>query len=148
MRRFLRLFGLIVGSAILCAADPFVGYWKLNSEKSVFLSGLKAVTGGITYEMSGQEYVFHEAVVFADDKVARRWGPVQFGRTKRLNDRAVAFASKVDANTYEVIYADTQTGQAFCIFRYSVFPQIKTLIVTVFKSGDETPVETRVYERQ
>jgi hypothetical protein len=112
------------------------------------LNGLKAVSGGITYEMSGQGYVFHEAVVFADDRVARRWGPVQFGETKHLNDRVVTFASKVDANTYEVIYADTQTGRSFCIFRYSVFPQIKTLIVTVSKSGDETPVETLVYERQ
>ena len=62
---------LFIISASLWGADPFVGTWKLNIEKSNFGSGPKAMSGSTTYEANGDGYMYTSETVFGENQVAR-----------------------------------------------------------------------------
>jgi hypothetical protein len=134
-------------SAALWAADPFLGYWRLDPQKSALGSNLKALTGGITFEATSRGYLFHEAIVFGEDKVSRRWGTMQFGTAPRRIGGAMTYISQVDATSFEVVYSNGGTGKRFCTFRYTVYPQIETLILAVI-AEDEIPVYTLVFTKR
>ena len=137
---------LIMTPAVLSAADQFVGYWKLDPERSIFMGGGTALSGGVMYMATDDGYMFRQATVFGADKVSTRSGRVQFGETAKLNRRASRLTRGIDDNSYEVVYIDNLIKAPVCVFRYTVYPQIKTLIIVVLK-GDET-VETLVYNKQ
>jgi len=147
MRMLCRLTSWLVISMAAWAADPFVGHWKLDAQKSVFMDGSKAIDGGITYEPTRLGYTFHEVTIFDGNQVAQRRGPVQFGAEKRLADRVVASTSKIDDRTYEVVYANTLSGRLICVFRYVVYPQIRTLIAVAYRGDNEKPIQTLVYDK-
>ena len=138
-------------SASLWAADPFVGTWKLNVEKSDFGSGPKAKSGSTTYEAKGDGYMYNSETVFGEDQVARLQGPILFDGTVTeggLHGRAVTYVSKkIDANTYEVILTDKETGKISHTFRYSVSSEGNTLTFTWLNSGDEKPQVKFVYDK-
>ena len=128
-----------------------MGTWKLNVEKSDFGSGPKAKSGNTTYEAKGDGYMYTSETVFGEDTVARLGGPVLFDGTVTeggLNGRAVTYISKkIDANNYEVILTDKETGKVSHTFRYSVTSEGKILTFTWFSSGDEKPVLKFIYDK-
>jgi hypothetical protein len=152
MRSFRAVSTFFLLSAALWAADPFVGNWKLNVEKSDFGNMPKAQEGRTTYRANGGGYMFSSETVFSEDNVTRLGAPVQFDGTSNeggINGRAVTFVSKkIDANNYEVIFTDRETRNISHTFRYTVSPQQNTLTFTWFRIGDVKPALMLVYDRQ
>jgi hypothetical protein len=142
----LTVFALL---STLTAADPFVGRWKLNVEKSDLDGVANVKSGSTSYEPIEAGYLYRSEIVFGDNRVARLQGPVQFDGTideARLDGRAVKFVyRRVDANSYQLVITDEQTGITTNIFRYMV--QGDTLKFS-WLSGDERPMLTLVYDRQ
>jgi hypothetical protein len=151
MRLLKSLPALFLISASLWAADPFVGTWKLNVDKSDFGDGPKAKSGSTTYEVKGEGYIYTSETVFGENQVARLQGPVLFDGTVTdggINGRAVTYVSKkIDDNSYEVILTDKETGKISHTFRYSVSPEGKTLTFTWLNSGDEKPQLKFIYDK-
>jgi hypothetical protein len=58
-------------SAVPLAADPFVGTWKLNVEKSNLGATSNVKSGSTSYELVGDGYVYDVEIVFENAKVAR-----------------------------------------------------------------------------
>src|SRR5215831_7789106 len=81
MRLFRNVSALLVASAALWAADPFVGRWKLNVEKSDFGNTPKAKSGSTTYEANGAGYIYTAETIFEENEVARLQSPVDFNGT-------------------------------------------------------------------
>src|SRR5215470_4460240 len=67
---------LFLISASLSAADPFVGTWKLNVEKSDFRVTATVSGGSATYHATGNGYVY---------------GPTSCSRMERLHTYMVQF---------------------------------------------------------
>ena len=141
---------LLVVSAGLWAADPFVGHWKLNVEKSDFGNTPKAKSGSTTYEGNGAGYRYTAETIFGEDEVARLQSPVEFNGTiheGHLDERMVTFLSKkINDNSYEVVFSDRQTGKVVQTFRYTVIGNELTL--NWFKGGDQRPAITLMYDKQ
>jgi serine/threonine protein kinase len=95
--------------------------------------------------------MYNSETVFGEDQVARLQGPILFDGTVTeggLHGRAVTYVSKkIDANTYEVILTDKETGKISHTFRYSVSSEGKTLTFTWLNSGDEKPQVKFVYDK-
>jgi hypothetical protein len=72
MRFFRSVSVLFLISAALGAADPFVGTWKLNVEKSDFGDSPTAKSGSTTYEATGTGYMYVAANVCGEDQVLTR----------------------------------------------------------------------------
>ena len=152
MRFFRSVPALFVISAALWAADPFVGTWKLNVEKSDFGNSRIAKSGSTTYEANGTGYMYIAATVFREDEVERLQIPVEFDGTAhegRLGDRKATFVSKkIDDNSYEFVFTDKETGKVTQAFRYTVSPQGNTLTFIGLNSGEAKPQLTLVYDKQ
>jgi hypothetical protein len=150
MRLFKSVSALLVASAALWAADPFVGRWKLNVEKSDFGNTPKAKSGSTIYEGNGAGYMYAAETVFGEDEVARLQSPVEFNGTVHeghLAERTVTFRSKkIDDNSYEVVFSDKQTGKVVQTFRYIVIGNELTL--NWFNGDDQRPAITLMYDRQ
>jgi len=78
---FKSVSALLVATAALWAADPFVGRWKLNVEKSDFGNTPKAKSGSTTYEGNGAGYMYIAETVFGENEVAHLQSPVEFNGT-------------------------------------------------------------------
>src|SRR5215472_8470346 len=104
MLSFKPISALLVTAVALCAADPFIGRWKLNVEKSDFGNIPKAQSGSTTYESNGAGYVYTAETVFATDDVERLQTPVEFNGTVHeghLGGRMMVFLSKkINDNSY------------------------------------------------
>ena len=149
--RFLKFVpALMVVSIALWAADPFLGRWKLNVEKSDFGNMPKAKSGSTTYEADGTGYVCTAEIVFGkEDEVARLQSPVEFNGTAHeghVDQRMVTFLSKrINDNSYEVVFSDKQTSKVVERFRYTVTGN--ELTWNWFNGGDQQPAITLVYEK-
>jgi len=148
-RSVLALFGL---SAALLAADPFVGTWKLNVEKSDFGNSRTAKSGSITYQANGMGYMYIASTVFGEAEVERLQIPVEFDGTAhegRLGNRRATFVSKkIDDNSYELVFRDKETSVVTPTFRYIVSPQSNTLTFIWLSSGGGKPALTLVYDKE
>jgi hypothetical protein len=133
----------------LTAADPFVGRWKLNVEKSDLDGVTNVKSGSTSYEPIETGYLYRSEIVFGDNRVARLHGPVRFDGTidvAQLDGRAVKCVyRRIDANSYQLVISDEQTGIPTNILQYMV--QGDTLKFS-WLSGDERPMLILVYERQ
>jgi hypothetical protein len=142
---------LFVAAASLWAADPFVGTWRLNVEQSDFGSGPKANSGSATYVANGDGYMYTSETLFGEDRVARLQGLVQFdGKVNEgtFNGRAVTFLSnRIDANNYEMVLSDKETGKVSHTFRYSISSDGNTLTFTSSNVGDEKPRVKFIYDK-
>jgi hypothetical protein len=142
---------LFIAAASLWAADPFVGSWRLNVGESDFGSGPKAKSGSSTFVANGDGYVYTSETLFGEDQVARLQGLVQFDGTVNegtFNGRAVTLLSnRIDANNYEMILSDKETGQVSHTFHYSVSSDGNTLTFTSSNIGDEKPRVTFIYDK-
>jgi hypothetical protein len=148
MRLVLSFLAPFLVSASLWAADPFLGYWRLDPQRSTFGHQMKALTGGIVFETDGAGYRFHEAIAFGEEKIARRYATVRFGEPpKRIGENMVIHTSNVNATTFEEVYADRWTAKPICTFRYTVYPQVETLVIVVMR-GNETPLHTLVFAKR
>ena len=143
---------LFLISAAFGAADPFVGIWKLNVEKSDFGDSRTAKSGSTTYEATGTGYTYVAATVFGEDQVERLQIPVEFDGTAhegRLGGRKTIFVSrKIDDNSYEFVFTDKETGKVTQTFRYTVSTQGNTLTFISLNSGKAKPQLTLVYDKQ
>ena len=143
---------LFLISAAFGAADPFVGIWKLNVEKSDFGDSPTAKSGSTTYEATGTGYTYVAANVFGEDQVERLQIPVEFDGTAhegRLGGRKTTFVSrKIDDNSYEFVFTDKETGKVTQTFRYTVSTQGNTLTFISLNSGKAKPQLTLVYDKQ
>ena len=152
MRFFRSVSVLFLISAALGAADPFVGMWKLNVEKSDFGDSPTAKSGSTTYEATGTGYMYVAANVFGEDQVERLQIPVEFDGTAhegRLGGRKTIFVSrKIDDNSYEFVFTDKETGKVTQTFRYTVSTQGNTLTFISLNSGKAKPQLTLVYDKQ
>jgi len=150
MRLFKSVSALLVASAALWAADPFVGRWKLNVEKSDFGDTPKARSGSTTYERNGAGYMYIAETVFGENEVARLQSPVEFNGTVHeghLDERMVTFLSKkINDNSYEVVFSEKQTGKVVQTLRYAVIGNELTL--NWFNGGDQIPGITLIYDKQ
>lgn len=74
MRSIRMLLGTVVAAGLLVAADPMLGTWRLNVEKSKFSPGPgpKALT--ITYTQEGDWYVMKSVGTAADGTAISRTG--------------------------------------------------------------------------
>jgi hypothetical protein len=152
MRFFRSVSVLFVISAALWAADPFVGTWKLNVEKSDFGDSPAAKSGSATYEATPTGYMYIAANVFREDQVERLQIPVEFDGTAhegRLGGRKTTFVSKkIDDTSYEFVFTDKETGEVMQTFRYTVSTQGNTLTFISLNSGDSKPQLKLVYDKQ
>ena len=150
MRLFKSVSALLVASAALWAADPFVGRWNLNVEKSDFGNTPKAKSGSTTYEDNGAGYMYIAETVFGENEVARLQSPVEFNGTVHeghLDERMVTFLSKkINDNSYEVVFSEKQTGKVVQTLRYTVIGNELTL--HWFNGGDQIPGITLIYDKQ
>jgi hypothetical protein len=150
MRFFWSVSALFVISAAVWAADPFVGTWKLNVEKSSFGEMPAAKSGSITYEAVGNRYMYVGAIVVGDE-AERLQIPVEFDGTAhegRIGNRKAIFVSKkIDDNSYEFVFTDKETGKVTQTFRYMVSPEGNTLTVIFLSSGSGKPQSRLVYEK-
>ena len=152
MRFFRSVSVLFVISAAFGAADPFVGAWKLNVEKSDFGDSPTVKSGSAIYEATGTGYMYIAANVFGEDQVERLQIPVEFDGTAhegRLGGRKATFVSKkIDLNSYEFVFTDKETGKVMQTFRYTVSTQGNTLTFISLNSGEVKPQLTLVYDKQ
>ena len=136
-------------AAVLSAADPFVGTWKLNVDKSVLGEAVTVKTGSASYEALGNGYVYDAEIVFENSKVARLHSAIQFDETEheaRLDGRAVKVVSnRIDTNSYRVVITDAQTGRPTNTLRYVV--RGDTLIFSWLDAYDQ-PSLVLVYDRE
>ena len=151
MRLYKFVPALLVASAALWAADPFVGRWKLNVEKSDFGNMPKVKSGSTTYEADGTGYMYTAEIVFGEeDEVARLQNPVEFNGTAHeghLDQRRVTFLSnKINDDSYEVVFSDQQTSKVVQRFRYTVIGN--ELTWNWFNGVDQRPAITMVYDKQ
>lgn len=152
MRLFRNVSALLVASAALWAADPFVGRWKLNVERSDFGSMPKAKGGSIVYETNGSGYMYATETAFGENEneVVRLQSPVEFNGTVHeghVDERMVTFISKkINDDSYEVVFTDKQTTKVVQTFRYTVIGNELTL--NWFNAGDQKPEITLVYDKQ
>jgi hypothetical protein len=138
-----------VFSAVLVAADPFVGFWRLNIEESD-LAGADNVKGGRTrFQPLGRGYVYTAGITFANNNVARLQGPVLFDGTisdTRLDGRPVSCVSKrLSDSSYETVITDQETGLPTNTFRYVVHGDTLTFH---WLDGAERPMLVLVYDRE
>jgi hypothetical protein len=150
MRLFISVSALLVASAALWAADPFVGRWKLNVEKSDFGNTPKPTSGTTAYKANGAGYVYTAETIFGENEVARLQSPVEFNGTVHeghVDERMVTFLSKkINDDSYEVVFTDKQTGKVVQTFRYTVIGNELTLNWS--DGSDQKPVITLVYDKQ
>jgi hypothetical protein len=150
MRLFRNVSALLVASAALWAADPFIGRWKLNVERSDFGDTPKATSGSTAYEANGAGYMYTAETIFGENEVACLQSPVEFNGTVHeghVDERMVTFLSKkIDDDSYEVVFADKQTGKVVQTFRYTVIGNELTL--NWFNGGNRKPAITLVYDKQ
>src|SRR5262249_1704736 len=106
MPLFKSISTLLLTAVALSAADPFVGRWRLNTEKADFGNTPKAKSGSTTYMSNGAGYVYAAETVFGNDDVERLQTPVEFNGTVHeghLDGRMMVFLSKrINDNSYEV----------------------------------------------
>src|SRR5579863_2683253 len=92
---------LVAGPAL--AADPVVGTWKLNVEKSKFSHGNELTAGTRVYTESKGVYTLEQKLTGADGK--ERSNRVQYSNGKEMKQDTGAvdstLAKKVDANTWD-----------------------------------------------
>src|SRR5215472_10975647 len=104
---------LLILTAAASGADPFLGRWKLNVEKSVLGDTNNVKTGTTTYELRGDGYLYDATLVFDNSKVARLHSAIQFDGDEneaRLDGRVVKFVSqRINSNSYQVVVTDKQT---------------------------------------
>jgi hypothetical protein len=138
-------------SAALWAADPFVGTWMLNVEKSDFGNSPIAKNGSITYQATGTGYMYIAATVFGEDELERLQIPVEFNGTAHegsLGSRRATFVSKkIDDNSYEFVFTDKETGNVMETFRYTVSLEGDTLTLICVNSDGAKPQMMLVYDK-
>jgi hypothetical protein len=150
-----RIFALLffLCSAIW-AADPFVGTWKLNLERSDFGNGPKAKRGRASYTPDGNGYKYESVTVLDNGQIAKLVGPVKFDGTVypgSLEGRAIEFTSKkIDRNNYRVLIADGVSRKVTQEFQYTVSSDNKTLTFSWLKGSEGRLVVywVLVYERE
>jgi len=144
-----RLFPVLFLCGASWAADPFVGKWKLNVERSDFSDGPKAQSGSARYKAYGGGYQYDSETVFGKGDVVRLSAPVEFDGTAReggLYDRKVVFVSKrIDENSYKVLIADWQTEKVTQVFQNTVSSDGKILTFTWIKGSQDKPVVQWVF---
>ena len=131
----------------LTAADPFIGTWRLNLEKSDLRNG-NVKSGTAIFRPLNNGYYYSTEIVFADTRIARLNGPVQFDGTVNqalLDGRAVTFVSqRLNDNAYQTIISDGRTGTTVNVLRYSVVGDTLTF---QWLNGEAQPALILVYER-
>jgi len=139
-----RLVPVLFLCGALWAADPFVGKWKLNVERSDFGDVPKALSGSARYKAYGGGYQNDSEIVFGKGVVGKLSLPVEFDGTARegaLDDRKIVFVSKrIDQNSYKVLIADRQTEKVTEVLQYTVSSDGKILTFTWIKGSQDKPV--------
>ena len=134
------------------AADPFVGKWKLNLDKSDFGTGPKAKSGSTKYDAQGDGYMYESETDFGEGNTARLGAPVKFDGTVdqgNLDGRDVTFVSKkIDGNNYEVLITDKESGKVTQRFQYGISSDNKTLTFLWMKTGQDKPFLKMVYDKE
>src|SRR5260370_25874518 len=109
------LAGLIAISS-LCAADSFIGDWKLNLTKSQFGDNYKATGGRASYDIiEGGGYLYTSDTAFASGPSILLVGPLKFDGVVTdgtLGGHPVrCTAKRIDANAFEVSIVYALTGK-------------------------------------
>lgn len=148
MSKLLQIGVMFFAPMILQAADSFVGDWKLDPQKSVMLNGEKVLAGRVLFTRSGDGdgYVYREAIDYGPQRVVTRSVRIHRVETvQRLNDTVFRSIRDINEDQFEVVYTHSPSGKPFCTFRYTVYPQIGTLIVTI--SQNDEPIQTLVFNK-
>lgn len=102
------LFMLVVVAAALLSgtafADPIIGTWKLNVEKSKFAPGGELTAGTRTYTESKGLYTLDQKLTGKDGKERSAKATYREGQEVKQTDNPVAestMAKKIDANTWD-----------------------------------------------
>src|SRR5258708_3141215 len=125
------LAGLIAISS-LCAADSFIGDWKLNLTKSELGDNYKATGGRASYDIiEGGGYIYTSDTRFASGPSILLVGSLKFdgiATDGTLDGHPVRCMVKpIDANAFEVSVVDALTGKTSNSLRASLDSQDDTL---------------------
>jgi hypothetical protein len=143
------LFGVALG---LLAADPFVGTWKLNTDKTKFKAGRAPQQQTITIEQQGDNYdVTIKGTAASGSAISSRYTvPMNGGKGKVVESQAYDAIStkRIDTNTRENTYF--KGGKPLMTARATASRDGRTLTVNL--SGIDAqgnPVQgLAVYDRQ
>ncbi len=123
---------MFVGFAISAwGADPFLGTWKLNVEKTKVITGLAPKEGNFTKNLEGNRYVVTEGDAFGNGvSVALRFTePVNGGIVKYdegvLPAEASEAVKRINSNTRE--YTRRQRGEVVLVEQVVVSKDGKTI---------------------
>lgn len=141
---------LVAGTAF--AADPIVGTWKLNVEKSKFASGHELKSASRVYTEAGGEYTLEQKLTGADGKETSSTAHYSNGKDVKQSgatgDADSVLAKKVSANTWN--FDLKKDGKVVGHVHRVVSADGKTLRVhnTGANVTGATMDETLVYDKQ
>jgi hypothetical protein len=140
---------LVAGVAF--AADPVVGTWKLNVEKSKFASGHELKAASRVYSESGGVYTLEQKMTGADGKEMSSTSQYSDGKDVKQNSSTVAdtvHARKINANTWN--FELKKDGKVVGHVHRVVSADGKTLTVhnTGANVAGATGDETLVYRKE
>jgi enterochelin esterase-like enzyme len=151
MRCAIWVFSAFLSARMACAADAFVGDWKLNLAKSQSMSGPPVKDGRALIEPDNAGgYLQFSETVFTDGPSLRFNTHVQFNGTPEnatLETRPVEHISKrVDSNTFEISIREANTGKLERVVRLVASPQDSTLTMA-WSDASSSLIRKLVYER-
>lgn len=143
------------------AADPFIGKWTLNVDKSDFGDGPKAKSGRTTFKAQINQhlngslrdgYMYESETDFGKGSTMRLGAPQTFDGTAYpgvLDGHGIIFVSKkIDGATYKVLIADRKSNKVTQVFQYHVSADNTTLTFSWWKIGQEKPFLQLVYDKE
>jgi len=133
------------------AADPFVGKWRLNIDKSDFGNEPIAKSGRTTYKSQGDGYMYESETDFGKGNTMRLSAPQRFDGTAYpgvLGGQDIVFVSKrIDVASYKVLIAAKRSSKVTQVFQYRVSSDNKTLTFSWWKLGEDKPFLQLVYDK-
>ena len=147
----LSLLGFAFAAGSVLAADPLVGTWTLNVEKSKFTSGPAPTAGTRVYSESGGLYTLDQKMTTSDGKEVPFKVHYQDGQDEPVADvKGIdsIHAKKVNDNTWD--FTVKSAGKAVGHVHRTVSTDGKTL--TVHNTGKQpngsTGDDTLVFDRK
>lgn len=136
------------------AADPFVGTWKLNVEKTRVITGLPPKEGNFSLTAQGGHYVVEESHTFGDGThaVVRSTEPIDGGPVIHREGGPPAEISeivkRINARTRE--YKQTQAGKVILTTQLVAGKDGKTITMHLrgTNAQDKPFDRVEVWERQ
>src|SRR5258708_28100983 len=131
------LFAGLIAISSLCAADSFVGDWKLNLTKSELGDNYKATGGRASYDViEGGGYLYTSDTAFASGPSILLVGPFKFdgiATDGTIDGHPVrCMAKRIDGSAFEVSVVDALTGKTSNSLRASLDSEGGTLTMLLF----------------